>query len=390
MAASRINQLFTNALGSSPTHPTLTRSLEVLSLSDRASDFDDSTATEHLVHIALRALKGTVAQMTARLEDDPLEDVLRHIDHITASPLSSDALIQLQVELCSKTGILLQELSRSEDSIPWHERALELDGRLTEASRLMTATLWNNLGVACGAIGYLEKARDSYVTALALCGDDVSPHRSLNLNDLGNVAFALGDFQAAEQHYEAALANDEHLGGPWSTDVGIRVSNLGMVKNAKKDIVKARELFTRGAAIWTQAFGPDHPNVAADLNNLGVLEHQEGNTEEALSLFSRALEIERNRQPLNREALAVKLGNVGALQCELGRLEEAKQSLLEAFTLDHDSLGPDHPMVALRLENLAVIANALGDHETAQLCRSRSEQITNETLEGAPPEGAQV
>jgi tetratricopeptide (TPR) repeat protein len=70
---------------------------------------------------------------------------------------------------------------------------------------------------------------------------------------------------------ERALAIDEAALGPHHPDVAIDLNNLGQLLHALGDFPTARPLMERAFSIFEAALGPDHPNTKIASNNLAQL-----------------------------------------------------------------------------------------------------------------------
>jgi tetratricopeptide (TPR) repeat protein len=107
----------------------------------------------------------------------------------------------------------------------------------------------------------LEKFKTLYEDALRLAEATHGlehPHNVRDLNNLGSILNALGDFSGARSAFERALSIDEEVHGPDHPDVGISAMNLGSALSAQGDNDSAILYFERAYHIFRTRFGDDH------------------------------------------------------------------------------------------------------------------------------------
>jgi tetratricopeptide (TPR) repeat protein len=156
------------------------------------------------------------------------------------------------------------------------------------------ARLLNQTGLYAFGRAEYSNARAAYERALKIdekaLGPD-HPNVATDVNNLGSVLQALGDFPGAKAACERALKIDEKAFGPDHPDVAIRVNNLGGVLQALGDFPGAKAAYERALKIFEKAFGPDHPNVATGVWWLGTLLLASGDLPGAKAACERALQI---------------------------------------------------------------------------------------------------
>lgn len=121
----------------------------------------------------------------------------------------------------------------------------------------------------------------------------LAPENSLYLAGAGELAYTLGDYSAAKDYHEQALANDLNAYGEDHPDVAIRRNDLGLAWQALGEYHKAIGYYEQALASDLRTYGKDHPAVARDRNNLGYAlgEYQKaiGYLEQALVVSERKL-----------------------------------------------------------------------------------------------------
>lgn len=148
--------------------------------------------------------------------EDPLRDELRQLDEAAPSLL--------------ERGIELQQAGRTQDAIAAHERALQLDPKLVRA----------------------------HINLITLYGET-------------------GDFQKAEEHYQAAVKLNPHQFPDAYYDHGVLLMKEGKLADAEAAFRKALEI---------------NPNYADAHNNLGFLLERQGKIADAVEQYRAAAEEE--------------------------------------------------------------------------------------------------
>lgn len=95
----------------------------------------------------------------------------------------------------TNTGNILLGLKRYQEALAHNQEALAIVKTLNEP--ITQAKVLNNIGNVHKAQGHFEDARDFFLESLALFGEDLSPSRVENLQQLGETYMYLGDLQKA-------------------------------------------------------------------------------------------------------------------------------------------------------------------------------------------------
>ena len=187
---------------------------------------------------------------------------------------------------------------------------------------------------------------------------DITEPTTLLMGELGSLLHSKALHADAELLMRRALAIDEKVFGPDSTEVSLRLNNLAYTLKDANYLAEAEPLMRRALAIDVQSFGPEHPTVARDLNNLAQLLQATNRLAEAEPLMHRALAIDEQGYGDVHPNVAIRLNNLALLLQATNRLAEAEPLVCRALAIDEDYYGTDHPNVATRLNNLAALLHA--------------------------------
>lgn len=196
----------------------------------------------------------------------------------------------------------------------------------------LAGTVSNLAGVAL-ARGDFVSARDYILKSLEIRQDflpDDSPDIAANLVNLGNVYHVTEDLNAAEEHFNRALAIYEKS-RPKSSVYAYTLSNLGNVAYDKKNYQAAKDNHARALAIL-QPTSPNSLDVAKVLGNLGNTYYAVKNLSAARQHYDRAIAIYRRLAPASLD-LALNLNNFGTLALSENNLPEAVRLFSEAVEI---------------------------------------------------------
>jgi tetratricopeptide (TPR) repeat protein len=159
------------------------------------------------------------------------------------------------------------------------------------------------------------------------------------LNELGNVACALGDYAAAKIHYQSSYALREEFGDPEGMALALnRLAEIALLQAAYAEAGNST------SAVWLTA-DQDRGGLATSLNGLAQVAVAQGDYPAAQHQFQQALQIAAEIQfvPL---ILAVLVG-VAELWLRAGRVERG----LELLTLTGSHPAGD-PQLKAKVQHL--------------------------------------
>jgi tetratricopeptide (TPR) repeat protein len=178
----------------------------------------------------------------------------------------------------------------------------------------------------------LEAATAGWDDAVRL---DVEDLRGELHNHLGVVAWSLGEYGVAADHYTRALAAYEACGAAQASAAVF--NNLGILAQKQGDFVGANRWLERGLEI--KLARGDRAGLARLYNNLGTLAGEQGDFARARDFL---LESVRIKQRLGDGALAVSCANLGEAYLKLGDTERARPWIDQALSMCAEGNGPKY------------------------------------------------
>ena len=191
------------------------------------------------------------------------------------------------------------------------------------------------------------------------------PEVAESLNHIAWLAFARGDYAAADSTYAAAVVVQEAGEGRRTPTAAAAIEGRGLLRRAAGD-PEGGIAFVREALAIREATLPEgHPDISASVSALATLHHYAGRPAEAAPLFRRAI-AERRRSLGDHAHTAQSLSDYGAVLTALGDIEGAAGAHREALAIRRDLLGPSHPHVAQSLSHLGWALQTQGRYAEAE------------------------
>ncbi|MBL8951359.1 MAG: tetratricopeptide repeat protein [Myxococcaceae bacterium] len=184
------------------------------------------------------------------------------------------------------------------------------------------------------------------------------------LNNVGVLAWARGDSDAAIDAHTRALVLRRRVLGPDHPVLARSLSNLGIALRAAGRLPEAIERYREAQALEERVLDASHPAVAETLNNLGNALAASGDRAAAIEAVKRSLDIKERAFGADSLAAAVGLTNLGVLLLQDGQLEEAGQRLRRSLEIK-EKRSPETLSTALTLSNLAVLEEKRARHAEA-------------------------
>jgi tetratricopeptide (TPR) repeat protein len=302
---------------------------------------------------------GVIAEQRAQLG--------RHADHRQLTAGFEAAAAALSATDLARTVLDRFVLSRA-------EAAIERD---FGAEPALAAGLRHSIGEVFYAIGQYERAEQAFAAALAARPATAGGARRDRIDSLSNLALALERQgrhaearQPAQEGWELAAAQLD-LDDPIRTQAGL---TLAQVQTAQGEFAAARDLqralidrlATRIAATTDPAIADDLAEpLATARNNLGITLARLGDFPGARIEFESLLEL-RQRQlgPEHPDTIST-LSNLGAVLGTLGDHEAALATSREAYRLRRETSGDEHPATLNELNNIGSSLVQLGRNEEA-------------------------
>ena len=151
---------------------------------------------------------------------------------------------------------------------------------------------------------------------------------------LGQVYYALGDFDKAEEMSRDALRIRRGLWGNMNTNVADSLHQLGWhVLCRKSDLAEGSALLQEALLIRTNLLGPEHMQIASLFLALGEARMFENKPREAEALFRSSLRMQKRLAGSRHADVAETLSSLSTALSSLGKLAEAEQAVREALVI---------------------------------------------------------
>jgi CHAT domain-containing protein/Tfp pilus assembly protein PilF len=349
-------------------------------------------------------------------------------DSLAALIRQADAALQGD-DCTAAIALYTQVLERAPDLQPAHYRRASCREKLGDLPAAAAdyesligrfpadAEALGNLGWVLTELGRFTEARE--ITARAQHLAPLVPAWSTNLAD---VYLALGDLQAAERWYRAALQlipdEQQFARGPiadldlferhgWAaadapamrTWLTAQYPGFQRYRDAWSGLQQSIELHDRQdprAAAEAEAaskrlatlFGANHPALAAVSNELGSLYVDLNDYAHAKTWLLRALAIDRRVLGDEHPFTAVSLNKLGILYDRTGNFAEAEKTLRHALAVAGATAGRESPAVATSLNHLALVYQHTGAYALAESLDQQALAIDQATLGPEHPDTA--
>ncbi|MCK4761655.1 MAG: tetratricopeptide repeat protein [Candidatus Aminicenantes bacterium] len=246
----------------------------------------------------------------------------------------SDAL------LLKETAITMKELGEYEKAIEYHEKSLVIDRIFYGELHIAAAEDLNNLGLVWSAKGDYNKAQKYYEEALYIVkyiNDEKAQILIGNLlNNLGKVLTASGEVEDGIVYYEHALRFWEDSVIDKHANIAITLNNLGSAYNECGEYDKAIEFFKKALDIYQSFLKALHHKKARILNNLGESWRGKKNYRRARKYFRQALETWTKYYGEKNPFVVAVLNNLGSVWVSLGKPEVALDFLKKSHSIDNE------------------------------------------------------
>ncbi len=266
-------------------------------------------------------------------------------------------------------GLLLFELSRSNEGLSYLERAYEIALELGDKDNLSTIT---------GNLGLVHSSLSNDVKALELLrfSEDISKelktydHLAIVSDNIATIFNKHGDYSKALEYFSKAL--ELHTKSNAKDGIGRALGHIGSVYFSMNDLEKAQEYLFKALSIHEEI---DYKRGIETWHEiLGDIMLEKGNADEALNHFTKAVEVNRFlRNPITE---AVHIGSLGDVHLHKGQLDEAYDCYETALEMLRDS-----ERVGDYYDNLLQMTKIQSNPAFAQHDISKAEIILLETLE---------
>lgn len=266
-------------------------------------------------------------------------------------------------------GLLLFELSRSNEGLSYLERAYEIALELGDKDNLSSIT---------GNLGLVHSSLSNDVKALELLrfSEDISKelktydHLAIVSDNIATIFNKHGDYSKALDYFSKAL--ELHTKSNAKDGIGRALGHIGSVYFSMNDLEKAQEYLFKALSIHEEI---DYKRGIETWHEiLGDIMLEKGNADEALNHFTKAIDV--NRFLGNPITEAVHIGSIGDVHLHKGQLDEAYDCYNTALEMLRDS-----ERVGDYYDNLLQMTKIQSNPAFAQHDISKAETILLETLE---------
>ncbi len=307
-------------------------------------------------------------------------EALAFAEHVEPDVLRSGSVFD-RASLDNVRGLAQHATGDYAGALRSFEAALALwqGGRTTE----MQTNAHLNLGRTLRARGDWDEARVELEDAL----DGVSathPTRALVLDQLGLLDSQIGQLEAAERHFAAALAVRVGSLPASHPQLANSHTNLGRVLDQRSRPLEALDHFEKAQAIWIAQYGAHSIEAARGHANLGVALRQLGRREEAREHYEQAEALYEELLGPDHDDLAIALHNLANLLVQIGEPEPARELQERALGIWTRKLGRSHIFVAHGSIGLADALVSLGELEPAIAAAERGLDVLDRSGSSDP------
>ncbi|SNT66315.1 Tetratricopeptide repeat-containing protein [Asanoa hainanensis] len=256
----------------------------------------------------------------------------------------------LSTERYDRATVIAQVLTRHWNASGLHEEAREWTDRVQHATETADGRP-PELDSPAGRLWILMVGAQANRQRGARLGMATSLHQ------LGSVAGARGELDAAEGFYRQSLAIEEEVGN--RPGMAISYHQLGMVVQQRGELEAADGFYRQSLAIEEQV--GNRPGMAASYHQLGMVAQQRGELDAAEGLYQKSLAIEE--QVGNLPGVAGTYHELGTVAKARGDLDAAESWYQKSLAI-REQLG-NRPGMALAYQQLGVVAHARGELEVA-------------------------
>jgi len=200
-----------------------------------------------------------------------------------------------------------------------------------EPSRRRAVAL-NGLGTLCAVIGDFDAAQSHFEECLRIfqtLGDTGAIASALG--NLGNVAIAQGEYELARDRYTESLEITREIGQPQRTAASL--GNLGYVALALGDHPVSRTMNTEALGIFRSL--QDKQGIARTLDGLGDAAHHQGDDAEAQAFYEEALTLFRELQ--EPRGICDAVSSLGDIALQRGHFDNAAALYGESLNMRRDT-----------------------------------------------------
>ncbi|CAF0820791.1 unnamed protein product [Adineta steineri] len=243
---------------------------------------------------------------------------------------------------------------------------------------------WTRLGLVLFKMGQFDKAEEIYQAVLDQTNNDED--KAPLYVHLGAIKDDQGKYQEALTFYEKSLVIYQKSLPPNHPDLASSYNNIGNVHSNMGSYPKALSYYEKDLEISQQSLPPNHPDLAISYNNIGAVHAKMSSYPKALSSHEKALEIQQQSLPLNHAGFAISYNSIGLVHDIMDKYPKALSSHEKALEIRQQSLSSNHPDLALTYFNTGLVHEHIGNYSKACIFYERAIQIGEQSLPSNHPE----
>ncbi|MFK7957326.1 MAG: tetratricopeptide repeat protein [Lysobacterales bacterium] len=206
---------------------------------------------------------------------------------------------------------------------------------------------------------------------------------------LSSIALFLGNHQQAETLGLSALKTQRNLyGNSPHLDIAESLNNLGTIAMRRGQYDLAEEHFQAYVDMLKTLMPDNHPKIALALENLGSPFYMRRNYGQASALLEQALEIRRVAFGKDHQIVGRTLVNLATVLTTADALDEADRRFKEALPVLKAYWGGDHPDLPNVLTSMGLLADKRGQKQEAFALLSESVSVAVQHFGDEHPESA--
>eukprot|EP00002_Diphylleia_rotans_P015291 TRINITY_DN2971_c0_g1_i1.p1 TRINITY_DN2971_c0_g1~~TRINITY_DN2971_c0_g1_i1.p1 ORF type:complete len:1270 (-),score=282.42 TRINITY_DN2971_c0_g1_i1:437-4246(-) len=186
------------------------------------------------------------------------------------------------------------QVGKFDDAISHAAEALQLRQKKSPDNKLLIGETYNQLGLFCHKQGDLEKAMESYATAITMIEESTSTCDPALVPVLMNLSHLLCTIECYEEANMALQRVEEirkSCGEDDHADLTTVELGKGYIKRQQSDYEQSLAHYDKELNLRMEYFGPRSIEVAKVLVNMAVLHVQQGRSDDALQAASQSIEI---------------------------------------------------------------------------------------------------
>ncbi|MCA8978868.1 MAG: serine/threonine protein kinase [Planctomycetes bacterium] len=267
------------------------------------------------------------------------------------------------IECVNRVGMLLMDLGRFDESLPYCESALSRSRAALGEHDSTTLGAMNNVGSVLAAQSKNSEAVLVLERTLELSREFLGEHHFVTrccLSDLSAIYDTLGEYEKALVYSSRALAIARSTDGLHDDQTLDLMNNLGVLLISVEKSDEALSILTECLGACRILHGDDHPKTITSISNLGMVLEQLQRFDEAMPYAQEALERSQRTRGDDHPMTLITINNMGSLLRSQQDLEGALPYYERALAGSRRVLGDDHEDTLTSVYNLGILLQDLG------------------------------